>query len=121
LCCGALTLIEHYQLKVVCLHSTEKICCIGLADLLDPAGLKLKVSYNKLLTNAYSFALAMKDGNGKSATQKWFDLIDGMLFYMDKGDKITFSSDEELTAFLLKSIEAPIIFPKSQLIPPLCS
>jgi hypothetical protein len=71
-----------------------------LADLLNPAS--LKVSYNKLLTNAYSFALATKDG--KSATQKWFDLVDGMMFYMDNGDKITFSTDEELTAFLLDTI-----------------
>jgi hypothetical protein len=71
-----------------------------VADLLDPD--TLQVSYNKLLTNAYSFALAIKDG--KSATQKWFDLVDGMMFYMDKGDKITFSSDEELTVFLLETI-----------------
>jgi hypothetical protein len=54
-----------------------------------------------MLTNAYSLALAVKDG--KSATQKWSDLMDGAMFYMDQGDRITVSTNEELTAFLLRA------------------
>jgi ABC-type amino acid transport substrate-binding protein len=57
------------------------------------------------MIKAYGFALAKT--NDSSATEKWFDLVDAKIFYLDKdGDAITISSNEELTDLIKASPRA---------------
>jgi ABC-type amino acid transport substrate-binding protein len=64
-----------------------------------------QLSINKLMIKAYGFALAKT--NDSSATEKWFDLVDAKIFYLDKdGDAITISSNEELTDLIKASPRA---------------
>jgi hypothetical protein len=66
---------------------------VNMIDLWDSNCSQLSV--NKLMVKVYAFSQAKTDG--KSASEKWFDLVDSKIFYLDEdGDAITISSNEEL-------------------------